>query len=400
MRRKFLAWLALLALWVPCAMGQTRLMVVSDIHYLANELQGGTLLRALRSGDGKLTQHMDVLLDGLQQEIAWLRPDALLVTGDLAFNGERASHVALAQRFSEIEALGVPVWVLPGNHDINVGRPVGFTDEGWYPVEGVTPEMFSGIYADFMGTAGANLSYVADVGEDLRVAMTDVAFYDGGAQTFGIFMKGHADWLEAELDRARADGVTVITASHHSLVCHTEFLKDSYLMLGNEHMAALDERYGVRLHLSGHLHMQHIAIQNGLADAATGAFCAWPHRYALVTLGDDGSLTYEAKALSDDVLPEGFMDMSRAWYLEVARDKTRASLAGEALEDAERDIMADYAARFNLACFAGTFRRDDPAWREDPGYALWHSLPENLFTQYFDQMLSESAGGHLRLTLP
>ena len=399
MRRKLMVWLALLALWVPGAMGQTRLMVVSDIHYLADELRGGTLLRALRSGDGKLTQHMDVLLDGLQQEIARLRPDALLVTGDLAFNGERASHVALAERFSEIEALGVPVWVLPGNHDINVGRPVGFTDEGWYPVEGVTPEAFSEIYADFMGPPGANLSYVADVGEDLRVAMTDVAFYDGGAQTFGIFMKGHADWLEAALDRARADGVTVITASHHSLVCHTEFLKDSYLMLGTEQMAALDARYGVRLHLSGHLHMQHIATADGLADAATGAFCTWPHRYALVTLDDDGSLTYEARALSDDVLPEGFMDMSRAWYLEVARDKTRASLAGEQLSDAERDIMADYAARFNLACFAGTFRSDDPARREDPGYALWQSLPENLFTRYLDQMLSEAAGGHLRLTI-
>ena len=403
MRRKLLAALMLLALGMPGATARTRLMVVSDIHYLAEGLHGDdTLIRALRNGDGKLTQHMDALLDGLRQEAVRLHPDALLVTGDLAFNGERDSHLALAKRFAAIEALGVPVWVLPGNHDINVARPAGFKDGGWYPVEGVTPEAFSEIYADFMGPAGegANLSYVANVGEELRVAMTDVAFYDGGAQTFGIFLAGHGRWLEAALRDAKEHGAAVITASHHSLVCHTEFLKDSYLMMGSPGMAVLDERYGVRLHLSGHLHMQHIATEDGLTDAATGAFCTWPHRYALVTLRDDGTLEYEARTLSDDLLPEGFMDMSRAWYLDIAREKSRASLEGRELTKAARDAMADYAARFNLACFAGTFRADDSAWREDPGYALWQRLPDALFTQYLEQTLNGPPQDNLKKTIP
>jgi hypothetical protein len=71
-------------------------------------------------------------------------------------------------------------------------------------------------------------------------------------------------------------------------------------------MASLAARYGVKLNLSGHLHIQHIAREDGLADAALGAFCIWPHRYALVTAGDDGSLVYEARELDSRFLPEGF----------------------------------------------------------------------------------------------
>jgi hypothetical protein len=145
--------------------------------------------------------------------------------------------------------------------------------------------------------------------------------------------------------------------------------------------------------------MQHIASEDGLTDAATGAFCAWPHRYVLVTLEDGGTLRYEARALSDDVLPEGFMDMSREWYLDVARGKSRAGLESKALTASERDTMADYAARFNLACFSGTFESDDPVWREDPGYALWQRFPDDLFTQYFDQTLNAPPCENLRITI-
>ena len=89
------------------AAGETRLMVVSDIHYLAKPLYEGSeaFLRALRAGDGKLTQYGDELLTALLGEVERLRPDALLVTGDLSFNGEKASHVALAEWLARIEAL-------------------------------------------------------------------------------------------------------------------------------------------------------------------------------------------------------------------------------------------------------------------------------------------------------
>lgn len=63
------ALLVLLLLFPLCALGETRVMVVSDTHYLARELYEGSglFLYALRSGDGKLTQYGDELLCALER---------------------------------------------------------------------------------------------------------------------------------------------------------------------------------------------------------------------------------------------------------------------------------------------------------------------------------------------
>ena len=379
----------------------TQVMVVSDLHYMARELYEGSelFLRALRAGDGKITQYGDALMAALCEEAVRQRPDALLVTGDLAFNGEKASHEALARWFARIEASDIPVWVMPGNHDINVSTARRFDGDGWEYTQTVSPEEFREIYRDYMSPeadgAAANLSYVAKVSDRLWVAMTDAAFYQGEAQAFGLFTADHAAWLERVM--REAGDAELITASHHSLLPHTEFSRDSYVMLGNETMLALDRTYGVRLHLSGHLHVQHIASRDGVTDAALGAFCTWPHRYALVTLREDGSLEYEAKSLDGALLPGGFLQMSKAWFSDIAKAKARASLP-EGTENIE--MLADYAARFNLAYFAGTYRSDDPSWREDPAYALWQQQADNPFWQYMRLVMDEPNADNLHRKIP
>ena len=393
---------AMLAVIVALGMGPparaTRIMVVSDLHYMAPALYEGSdlFLRVLRAGDGKLTQHGDALMAALRQETVRQAPDALIVTGDLAFNGEKASHEALAEWFAGIEAEGVPVWVIPGNHDINVPTARRFDGDGWTYAPTVSPEEFRAIYRDYLPPeaqgAPDSFSYPVKVDDRLWVAMTDVAFYRGEAQSFGLFMAGHAAWLEDVL--RQAGDAELITASHHSLLPHTEFSRDSYVMLGNAAMLALDQQYGVRLHLSGHLHVQHMTRQGGVTDAALGAFCTWPHRYALVTLRDDGSLEYEARSLDEALLPEGFMAMSRAWFADIARAKAKASLPEETAE-AEVEAMADFAARFNLSYFAGTYRSDDPSWRADPAYALWQQQADSLFGQYMRLVMDEPNGENL-----
>ena len=392
--------IAMLVLASVClAETETRLMVATDLHYLAPDLYKGSdlFLRALRTGDGKLAQHGEELMDALAAEALRLKPDALVLTGDLSFNGEAASHRILAGRLAAIEAAGVPVWVIPGNHDINSPRPVGFRGDEWFAVDGVDEDGFSEIYADFMGPSpeGANLSCLVRVSDGLWLAMTDVSFYQDGAQTFGLFTAGHGDWLESVLEEAESVGAEVVTATHHSLLQHTAFSRDSFLMFGHENMEALARAHGVRLNLSGHLHAQHIARGDDLADAALGALCLWPHRYALVTLGDDGRLTYEARSLGDGALSGDFMAMSREWFAGIAGEKTLAALSDMGLSDREREAMADYAARFNLAYFSGDYQCDDIAWREDPAYALWQAHPDSLLWQYMDLVMNEPTGDNL-----
>lgn len=358
-----------------------RIMVVSDLHYMARSLYEGSdlFIRALRAGDGKVTQYSDELMDALMEAVALEAPDALIVTGDLTFNGERLSHEALARRFRAMEDAGTPVWVLPGNHDINVTTARRFEGDGWAYTDPVTPEGFQDIYADFMGTpgSGANLSYVAPIGEKLNIAMVDASFYEGGAQSFGVFMAGHAAWLDGVLEDC------ALTATHHSLLPHTEFLKDTFLMLGSESMAAVLKRHEIPLNLSGHIHAQHITTRDGVTDAALGAFCTWPHRYAIVTF-EEGNIDYRATSLEASLLPDGFLQMSHDWFYDITRDKL---LSG--LDHPSAQAMADYAARFNLAFFEGTLDPDDPAWREDAAYALWEEEDDNLFRVYIDTVLGE-----------
>ena len=403
-RKAGLILFSFLLLFSPfCVLGETKVMAVSDLHYLAKELYEGSelFLRALRAGDGKFTQYDDELLDALEKTVLREMPDALIVSGDLTFNGEKASHQALAERFARLRQAGVPVWVIPGNHDINTGAARGYTDTGWYGAEGVTEADFMSIYQDFMlyDPAGVQFSYAVPLSASLWAAMTDVSYYQGQAQTFGLFSAGHREWLQNVLEQARQAGAEVVTVTHHSLIAHTDFLRNSYQMMGYETMLALARQYGVRLNLSGHLHIQHIAREAGVADAALGAFCLWPHRYAMISLGDDGSLQYEARSLAEEDLPEGLPAESRAWFYGITEEKTRAGLAGASMPEDALDAMADYAARFNLAYFSGTYDNTDRAWRDDPAYALWQEYGGGGFGQYLNLVMDEPNGGNLCLNL-
>lgn len=383
-----------LCLLATSAFAETKLMIVSDLHYLEPSLYQGSelFLQALRQGDGKITQYGEELLSALYRQILTEQPEALIVTGDLTFNGEKKSHEALAAFFKTVEDAGVPVWVIPGNHDINTVYPVGFVDRMYYGVEAVRPEDFAAIYADFLEAGEAGFSYIAKIKDQIWVILMDVAYYQEQAQTFGLFTARHAAWLEELLKSAQNEGARVVTATHHSVLAHTEFSKESFLMFGSESMAALAKQYGVSLNLSGHLHIQHIARADGLADAALGAFCIWPHRYAEVTISDDGSISYEAKALSSRFLPEGFLEESREWFAGITRDKVKTLLTGT---DREIAMMADYAARFNLAYFSGTYRKEDASWIADPAYALWETQADAAFFPYMKLVMNEATGDNL-----
>ena len=168
MKRLVFIWMLLLLLG-PAAAAETKVMAVTDIHYLARPLYEGSglFIQALKNGDGKITQYGDELLAALYLEIQAEQPDALLVTGDLSFNGEKQSHLRLAEWFSKVEASGVPVWVIPGNHDIGT-RPIGYTSEGGYWTDGVTAEEFLEMYRDFLLPGEAGCSYAAPAGEGRR----------------------------------------------------------------------------------------------------------------------------------------------------------------------------------------------------------------------------------------
>lgn len=403
----FLAVLLILLLLPLGAFTESRIMVVTDTHYLAPELyrDSDLFIMALKRGDGKITQYSEELMAALLSETAVLKPDALIITGDLTLNGEKASHEKLAEWFSAIEAqTGVPVWVIPGNHDINSENAHIYYHYSWDSTQTVTQAEFADIYKAFMmpaeGKENANLSYHVKISDAVWAILPDVSFYKPTAQAFGLFTADHKSWMEGVLVQAREAGAEAVTFTHQNLISHTKFMEEVYLMFGHEAMSALARQYGVQLNLSGHMHIQHITEENGLVDAATGGFCLAPHRYALVTLSDDETLTYEAKALSDEYLPEGFQAISRDWFGGIAKEKMRPSLAALDIPADDLETMLDYYARFSLAYFAGEYSSGDPAWKEDEAYPLWQRYAPQRLNAFMSSVMDESRGNHLLRVLP
>lgn len=81
-----------------------RLLHVSDLHVGRRETPG--------------------VADGLGRLVAELQPEIVLATGDLAHRGKREQ---LDEAKRSLEALGLPLVTIPGNHDIPYTFPARFT---------------------------------------------------------------------------------------------------------------------------------------------------------------------------------------------------------------------------------------------------------------------------------
>lgn len=171
-----------------------KVATISDIRYQA----GGA------DKEGLLLSKSAALLDAAVAKVKASDADVLLVTGDLTNTGSRASHEYVAGKLAEVKAEGIPVYVIPGEHDVREGG----TETA------VSKAVFKDIYKDFgYGEArqdSGSASYVADLGNGFKAVMSDSVADDGQGQM--------PQWV---VDQAKAEvvkGNTVFAASHHPAV--------------------------------------------------------------------------------------------------------------------------------------------------------------------------------------
>ena len=95
------------------------IMLATDIHYFSDSLTDGgpRFQEMVEYGDGKIVTYIDQITDAFLDEVVKQHPDALVLSGDLTLNGEKASHKDLAEKLHRVENHGIPVLVIPGNHD-------------------------------------------------------------------------------------------------------------------------------------------------------------------------------------------------------------------------------------------------------------------------------------------
>ena len=103
------------------------IMLMSDIHVMAPELleKKGSAYEKYLSQDPKLLEYSGEVLEYLVGETLRRNPDLVIIPGDLTKDGELVSHQLVVSVLAKLRSAGIPVIVVPGNHDID--NPEGST---------------------------------------------------------------------------------------------------------------------------------------------------------------------------------------------------------------------------------------------------------------------------------
>ena len=303
------------------ASAATRFAVFADPHYYDSDLgTTGAAFEAYLAQDRKLIRESEALVQAVVEQIITAHAetplDFVIVPGDLTKDGELSSHQEFAAYLAEIEAAGIPVFVCPGNHDIN--NPHAYSYEENTEVDNVSPEAFAFIYGAFgygeaKGYDPNSLSYVAEPVPGVVLLSLDSCKYDdnlasGHPETSGAFSQETLDWAVAQIGAAKMAGKQVIAFQHHGLVEHytgqaqafAEYVIDDY-----ETVSTALADAGLKLDFSGHYHANDITKITGstddatLYDVETGSLVTAPCPYRIVTLHGKNAAQVETRYITE-----------------------------------------------------------------------------------------------------
>ena len=293
------------------------IIVMSDIHVMAPQLleNRGTAYEKYLSQDPKLLEYSGEVLENLVEEALRRNPDLVIIPGDLTKDGELLSHQLVVSILGRLRSAGIPVIVVPGNHDIDNPEGYYFDGENTRPAERTSPEQFKSLYADFgynqaYAKDPASLSFVCEPLKGLVLLCIDTNKYEenlyldkGDAknynQTSGRIRPATLTWMLAEADKARALGKQVVLVQHHNVVQHYDAqstLQSDYIVADYEDVSKQLMKHGVHMAFTGHTHLQDIAQYrtiadkaqpDSLVDVATGSVISYPNPWRTIKVNNE-----------------------------------------------------------------------------------------------------------------
>ena len=285
-----------------------KIAIISDLHVMAPELlvNGGSAFEAYLAQDRKMLRESLEILDTLVNSILELKPDLVLVTGDLTKDGERVSHDLVAMQLQRLVDTGIQVLVVPGNHDINNPDARIYDGDNATPTDTITRPEFATIYRnmgydDLSRRDPDTLSYCRDVTDGLTILAIDACmdrlntFVSRGdardhCKTSGSLEPSTQQWLVDQATQATASGRRVIAMMHHHLAPHfhmEEMLAAPYMV---DEAGQLCQRLidaGIHVIFTGHLHISdvsQVSHQHGtMVEIATAAAVGYPCQWRVAT---------------------------------------------------------------------------------------------------------------------
>jgi 3',5'-cyclic AMP phosphodiesterase CpdA len=408
------------------AQNPVQFVVATDIHYFAKELtdNGPLFQRMLVSSDGKQVNYITEITDAFLEEVIEMHPAGLILSGDLTFNGEKKSHEELGEKLKAVSDAGIPVYVIPGNHDLNNYYASRYSKDNLVEVDNITPEDFKQIYGSF-GLNNAiykdekTLSYVSEVTKDVWLFMLDTNRYEFNSKSYpsepsGIIGRFTFAWLEKCLKEAAAKGVTPIVVMHHNLLKHNEKLFYGFTLDGYQDIVDLFHKYNVNINLSGHIHMQSIVSDetpnNTVYDIVTSALSVYTNQYGVLDVIPGVQADYytkpvdmqnyaKEKGLADENLLN-FEEYSYKFFTTNSHKKILAGLKDIDIPEEEKEIMAELSDKINANYFAGTINEIQDELKGSEGYKLWIKYGDDILNGYITGRLNKPAKDETHVSIP
>jgi 3',5'-cyclic AMP phosphodiesterase CpdA len=320
--------------------GPLRVAIVSDIHYMDPSLldsgaAAGAAFQAYLDSDPKLLQYSAAVFKKVMDQLVASRPDILLVPGDITKDGEKLDHQVMAGFFEKLRRLGIRVFVMPGNHDINNAKAKRYVGDNAFPVAMTSKSDFETIYANFGYRAAvardtASLSYVAEIRPGLRLISIDASMYDNygpaGDVAEGRIKPATLTWILTQFADAKRRHTRIFAMMHHNLIEHyagQSQLDPGYVIDDYQRIVDTLMQAGLRVIFTGHYHAQDISSYtyggDTLYDIETGSLVTPPIPYRMITL-DNNNLEVRSTTIGriDAGLPDGedYTNYSRQFLAE------------------------------------------------------------------------------------
>lgn len=353
----------------------------SDFHYFSQYyIQDEQYMRkVMLTADGKDTIDSVQIAKTFVKDMLELSPDAVVITGDLTLNGEVKSHEELKELLSELKDNGIKVFVMTGNHDVGV-TAYKYVNGSVKRVDSIGAMDFellwwdlgfgTGIYQDDWSD-----SYISELADDVWILSID-----SNTGTKGTIRTKTLEWIESCLKIAQEKGITVISMTHQNLFVHSQNFTWGYQLDNASKLIPLFQKYGVKLNLSGHLHIQHIVEQDGITDIAASSMADFPLQYGVLTIHGD-EYSYETRQISDLQLIEN----AKIVFDACTENKTIAKLSTVKDEMAKKRML-DLALQLNREYFAGHYTDID-----EEALQMWTQVNGDNFASYLSYIYDKDA---------
>ena len=344
-----------------------RIAVASDLHLDPDNTD--------KSQGTEVVYNME-LVDALLWDAKQQGAEMILLTGDLVNGGKPQRHEALAEKLRKAEREGLPVYVLPGNHDL---APVGQTE-------------FASFYEDF-GYAEAcsrdpvSLSYCV-IRDGVMLLMMDTAGYSLGAidlpgaaarsRNDPFFSEETLRWAEACLQDAKEKSLTVLAAGHYNLLPEISRQPGSgYCIENGDRFTEMLRTYGVPLYLSGHMHTRGVYQEEGLTELLTEYLLGYPTGYSLLDLSGN-TLRYTPRRVDvdawaaatgqDDAVLKNFTDWQQEGLYNYSVSNINYMSERNPITDEEKGDAIGFFYTVMNAFWSGTLSEQSARIETMPGY--------------------------------